>query len=254
MAYIHCNYKSQAVQRAATHYDIGDKTTDKAWPVFRPRTLAPVYGDAFHAEADSKKANFDDETIHLCLEGCRTIEILEDMLRKKADLSSYFYCLSQLTTFGTQAAVLCAKFASTSSLNECVGIAAQLGFTLALCNPHGQKLSATTQAGRVMRALQTLHIPPVRKQDLDLFVWILSVLCILAYEYQDKDKTLDLLFQTLCGIFGTKTWPNRWEERLLAALKQFVWSEIQFAEYFDITYCELRRPHSHGMPRDNRAF
>lgn len=194
----------------------------------------PICGAYFRGPRAEKR--IDTAISKLCLESVGVANLLERMIRARSTTSEYFHAMGKLSMIGTDIANIYVTFKGTGTMDECVCLTMQLTNIVLYYRPREQQMMVTTQASRLIRALQKQEIPGYWVQEMELLVWILFVVAMIPLEFEGKEWAMDLLCQALCSKLGAEQWPDDWEDTVHRVLLNFVWCDARLTPAFD-TVC-----------------
>jgi hypothetical protein len=195
---------------------------------------APICGAYFKGPRAQK--SIDPVLCRLALKSVGVANLLENMIRTRSTTPEYFHAMSKLSTIGSEMANVYVRFKGTGSRDECVCLATQLANTLLYYTPRNHQMMVTTQASRLIRALQQQEIPGYWVEEMELFVWISFVVAMIPHDFDGKEWAMDLLCQSLCSKISSEEWPDNWQDTVNRVVLNFVWCDARLAPGF-LTIC-----------------
>lgn len=208
---------------------------------------APLCGAYFRGPRAQQ--SIDPELIKFCSESVGVANLLERMIRTQPTTPDYFHAMSKLSTIGSETINIYVRLKGTGSRDECVCLAMQLVNILIYYKPREQQMLVTTQASRLIRALQQQEIPGYWVAEMELLVWILFIVAMIPHDFDGKEWAMDLLCQALCSKLGSEEWPDNWEDTVSRVVLNFVWCDARLAPGF-ATICRSVALRVFGVPED----
>lgn len=132
--------------------------------------LDPIYGSAF--ESPELEMLLDPDLRQLCIEVCRTVELLESTTGKGSAKSVQDYYRYKRTTMCIQLGRLHAKFHTQATINECVSLTVNI-LVLKMFFMHVLDESRMDLCSKLRVALEFTSVKFLQREHIDLLTWIL---------------------------------------------------------------------------------
>lgn len=202
--------------------------------------LDRLYGHSF--EQAELEGLLNPDVRRLCIDICRTVELLESTTGKSTNKMIQDYYRYKRTTMGIQLGYIHSKFHGQSSINECVSLTLNL-IVLKLFYMHVLDESRNDLCVKLRLAVDLTGIEALQRDHIDILVWILFSAAALAPESsREKGWFLERLKTVLPTDLASATDPHYFEsylkEYLKNVLQSHIWSSKLLATVFDST-CDL---------------
>jgi hypothetical protein len=210
----------------------GEKTLYLNTIDVRPLENEPVPVCGAYFKGPRAQNSIDPVLSKLCFESVGVANLLERMICTRPTTPEYFHAMEKLATIGADTTNIYVRFKGTGSMDECVCLTMQLANIILYYRPREHQMMVTTQASRLIRALQKQEIPGYWAAEMELFVWILFITAMIPHDFEGKEWAMDLLCQALCLKLGAEQRPDDWEDTVNRVVLNFVWCDARLAPGF----------------------